>query len=349
METVHLNRETAEMAARIAAKARGCVAGNVTPLSPSVRLPSFFTHWYDMYQTDLAGETIVLMVPDETGRFSARQVSRHMAFVARNTASFPVLVTRRMTEARAKRFVAAGIHFLTPSRHLNLPDLPPVLENFDPPRGAEICGERPSDAFSAVTQAIVLMRVLGRLPSQINCYELANRLGLEVTTALKAAGELAEDGLCNVSGEEIDFLLDGSELFKAAAGKLASPIRRVEHFVGRHPDNLPLAGDAALCKGTMLIQNDVPAFAVHEGRHFLCVEAAACDEEDADFRIEKWDYRPDLLGDEDVVDSLSLHVIFRDHGDDRVSIAAWELLEPVFGEVGPLDESWLADRGPQSR
>ena len=51
--------------------------------------------------------------------------------------------------------------------------------------------------------------------------------------------------------------------------------------------------------------------------------------EDPDFALETWSYHPAGLSDTDTVDPLSLYAQFWDHEDERVSMAAKQLLEFV--------------------
>ncbi len=332
---LHMRRTSSELAALAAqtvANQIGSLPGQVTSVGGDVQVPGIFRVWYDMYAADIADERFVFMVPEESKRTIARRVIRQMEIVAEKAGAIPVLATERMTEERARRLIAGGICFVTPSRHLHMPGIVTALGAFDPPRAPEEI-DRPPGVFGAVAQAMVLLHVLGRIPEHQPTLEtIGRRLRTAVGAVADAAVELAAVGLCRCDGEVVDFILHGRELFDAAAGRFASPVLRIEHFVGRQPGNLPFAGDAGLCAGTMLAQEDVPTYAVH-GEEFpsRAYGAVACDEEDADFHIEHWAYPTNLLGNADVVDPLSLNIVFRENFDDRVSIAADEILEEFFG------------------
>lgn len=321
--------EFATQAARSVASRIGSPPGEIRDISDDP-LPRIFRQWYGLFQTEIAGERYVLLVPRGGEKIPARRVVRHMEIAADWCEALPVLATPRMTEERAKKLMHGNARFVTPSRHIHLPEIATVLGAFDPPREPE-SHVRQSDAFSAEAQAMVLLHVFGRLPERTALEVLAGTLRIGTASVKAAAGELVAAGLCRRDGETVEFLLHGRELFDAAAGTLASPVLKTEHFVGRKPRDLPLAGDAALCAATMLLQLDVAAYAFH-GHAFeaKAYGSVACDEEDADFRIEHWAYPPDLIGSGDAVDPLSLHIIFRDNPDERVSIAADELLEAVF-------------------
>tara|TARA_B100000767_G_scaffold266941_1_gene285018 strand:+ start:53 stop:346 length:294 start_codon:yes stop_codon:yes gene_type:complete len=51
--------------------------------------------------------------------------------------------------------------------------------------------------------------------------------------------------------------------------------------------------------------------------------------EEPDFAVETWSYDPAGLADGQIADPLSLYAQFRDHEDERVAMAAEQLLEHV--------------------
>jgi hypothetical protein len=95
---------------------------------------------------------------------------------------------------------------------------------------------------------------------------------------------------------------------------------------------LKRAGETALAELTDLSRPSVDILAVTASDWKAIAQTSRFVEtsrDQADFVIETLSYDPAALSDTDTVDPLSLYAQFRDHRDERVSVAAEHLLENI--------------------
>jgi hypothetical protein len=158
-------------------------------------------------------------------------------------------------------------------------------------------------------------------------------------TALAAANELVAAGLARRtrSGHvgSLDYVSSGRDLFERALPLLQSPVLLTQHYSGAGVVKWYMqGGETGLARMTNLAEPSVPVFAT-SCRNRLGVaqrfDLESCHRADADMTFEVWRYAPEATRwPGDLVDPLSLHLQFRSHPDERVAIAAKELLQTAF-------------------
>jgi hypothetical protein len=158
-------------------------------------------------------------------------------------------------------------------------------------------------------------------------------------TALKAADELVEAGLCRRERDgtphPLEFLHRGRDLFDTALPVLASPVSHVGYLAGTPRERVrPNSGEWALAMRSMLAEPSMATVAAHRSSPLPSIAAWAgmeiCNEEDADLRVERWRYPPEALSLDGMADPISLFLMFRDHPDERIDICAREMLEEYW-------------------
>jgi hypothetical protein len=94
-----------------------------------------------------------------------------------------------------------------------------------------------------------------------------------------------------------------------------------------------LAGMSALSLRTMIAADRLPTYALPLAAFQDLLERGVCagchDAENATAKIEVWSYNPHLLGDDRMVDPLSLYLSLRNSSDERVQ----QQLEQLIGEI----------------
>ena len=126
---------------------------------------------------------------------------------------------------------------------------------------------------------------------------------------------------------------EGRELFDAAHDLLRSPIR-TEKFVrdGHVAPPLKHSGESALAELTDLSPPPLDAFAVAASDWKTIAQTRGFVETgrgQAAHIVETWAYDPAGLSTARTVDPLSLYAHFRNHRDERVSMAAERLLKEI--------------------
>ena len=186
-----------------------------------------------------------------------------------------------------------------------------------------------------------VLRVVGALGLKLRAEAafnaIATRLHYSTMSIGRAFNDLVDSGLAHTErdGKErhIRFKAEGRELFDAAHHLLRSPIR-TEKFVrdGHIAPPLKHSGESALAELTDLSPPPLDAFAVAAGDWKTMAQTRGFVETgrgQAALIVETWAYDPAGLSAARTVDPLSLYAHFRNHRDERVSMAAERLLEEV--------------------
>jgi hypothetical protein len=313
---------------------------SITGNPPSVRsvpshrlrgLPAFLAAEYELLEWRWLDQDIVLArtkVPDD------RQGPADIQARAHQMASHfkrPVAVVLPSLDAyRRNRLVKLGVPFVVPGQQLFIPPFADLTERFR--------REVRATKLSAAAQVTILYQLLRHPSTGALLNEYAHWLGYSAMTLTKVRDELVSLGLCQheygVRPRGLKFTHQDRALWDAARPHLRSPVRRVVSARFRaETRNLPRAGLTALAAASLLQDDALPTFAMRDTAwrdlHRLHAATAVQHPDEASARIELWRYNPDLLSKEGLVDRLSLYLSLSDSADERVRLAAGELLEGV--------------------
>ena len=319
------------------------------PLEQAPGLPAFLDRMYRLLEGPLAGRRCVFLatVGDTS---TPADIAKHVALVRSAVDAVVVFVAPSLSAYNRSRLIGRGVPFVVPGRQLYIPDLAMDLrERF----GAR--PQRSANRLSPAAQAVLFHRLL-RLDSDATTPSLiAPRLRYSAMSIGRAFDDLVNAGLADAEkrGKErhIRFTDERRQLFDAAHDLLRSPVRAEKFVRGGHIDrnghidrdgnmvrdrgiNAPLkhAGESALAQLTDLSPPLLNAFAVAAGDWKAVAkerEFVETDREDAARIVETWAYDPAGLSDARTVDPLSLYAQFREHRDERISLAADQLLRRV--------------------
>lgn len=296
-------------------------------------LPSFLGHIYKLYESQIAGRRCVFLATEQNIA-TPSEVAKHVSLVRSNSDDDAIVVfaTPAMSAHNRARLLRHGIPFVVPGNQLYIPELAMDLrEHFRLPK------LRHTDGLSPAAQAVLFHYLLrldeyAKTPSQ-----LAERLHYSAMSIGRAFDDLVAAGLAETEkhGKErhIRFLAYGRPLLDAANDVLRSPVRS-EKFVrnGRIGPPLKMAGETALAEITDISRPRIDTYAVAAGDWKAVAEVSGLIETtryEADLIIETWAYDPTGLTDKPIVDPLSLYAQFRDHKDERVAMAAEQILEQI--------------------
>lgn len=292
-------------------------------------LPSFLSRMYSLHEGQIAGSPCVFLVSIENIA-TPSDIEKHVALVRSAAEGVVVFVADGLSAYNRSRLIGQGIPFVVPGKQLYIPDLAMDLrERFRKSR------QRRQAGLSPAAQAVLFHRLLVRDESHRTPSALAARLHYSVMSVGRAFDELVNAGLARTErfGKErrIRFKADGRQLFDASHDLLRSPVR-AEKYIRDLGLALPLknAGHSALSELTDLSPPRLETLAVAArnwktvARNYGIVET---DRDEAVRIVHTWGYDPAVLSTAQTVDPLSLHVQFRDHPDERVSMAAKKLLE----------------------
>lgn len=298
-------------------------------------LPYFVADTYAVWATDLLGQRTLLLAPRPTTEVSVEEMARHINLVRTRTARpLAILVFDSLSSGRRSAFIDRRMAFMVPLAQLFVPEALLDLKERTPrpPRQG-------IERFSPTAQLVILGELLRRTPSLANATALAHRYGVATMSMSRAFDELQAAGLADTarSGKSrtLRFHVAGRGLWEAAAPRLQSPVRKVRIVAIPHPEHFRgwLAGESALSRHTDLARPRTTRLAVAASNWNQLARDHAlrtCEPGDPSaHEIETWAYDPAALADDSTVDRLSLHLSTREHPDERVAMAADQLLETM--------------------
>ena len=300
----------------------------VVALEGAPSLPSFLSRMYSLHEGHIAGRRcIFLATTDNTSTPS--DIVKHVVLVRLAFNVIVIFVAPWLSAHNRSRLIRKGIPFVVPGKQLYIPDLAMDLrERFRAPKPRRAAG------LSPAAQAVLFHHLLRLDETATTPSLVAMQLHYSAMSIGRAFDDLVSAGLAHTEryGRErrIRFQAEGRQLFDASHDLLCSPVRTEKFIRNAHtPPPLKHAGVSALAELTDLSPPLLRAFAV-AATDWKSV-AQACDlvetdRDQASHIVETWSYDPVALSTAHTVDPLSLYAQFRDHRDERVSMAAERLL-----------------------
>ena len=300
--------------------------------SGHVRLPVFLTQIYRFFETRIGRNSLLFMAAMHNEGHTPAEISKHLSQVRSEFDGIVAYSVERLAANFRAQLISAGVAFAVPGNQLFVPELATDLrEHFRTLRP-----KRPN-RLTPSAQLVLFFHLLEcEQTQQWTPSELAKPLGYSIMTMSRALDELGAFGLARIGrrgrNRPLSFRLEGRALIDSAKSLLLGPERRLNHvrWNGRPPD-LPLAGEHALARLSDLANpSSRPVYAVtpKQMRDFVAAEQAVPSEGsyDSDFALATWRYDPRILAHANLVDPLSLYTQFWKDPDERLSMAAEQLL-----------------------
>lgn len=291
-------------------------------------LPVFINRMYRLGEGTVAGKRIIFLA-DTDNTATPASIAKHVSAVRSAFGTLVVYVATSLSAYNRARLIARGTPFVVPGRQLYIPDLAMDLrERFPPPR------QRSASGLSPASQAVLFHHLLRLDEAATTPSLIAEKLRYSTMSISRAFDDLVDAGLAHTEkhGKErhIVFEGEGRQLFDMAQGLLRSPVR-TSKYVKESQNIRPLkyAGESALAQLTHLSPPRVDTLAVRASDWNVVKQTCGLVETGRDAGahiVETWSYDPAGLTDASTVDPLSLYVQFRDHRDERISMAAERLL-----------------------
>lgn len=302
---------------------------------PLESLPHFVGDQYVLWRADLFGRASLLMAPRPDADVSIEEMARHVDVVRTRAGDLLViLLFEFLSPSRRRALLSRRMAFLVPMAQLFVPEaLLDLRERTSRPRARE------PEHFSPTAQLVILGALLEKAGGEggVSATALARRYGVAIMSMTRAFDELEAAKLAEARRvgrqRELHFHASGRRLWDEAAPRLQSPVRKVRTVVIPHPDRFParVAGESALSLYTALAKPRMQRLAVAAADWNQLVRDHGLREtyprDPSGDEVETWAYDPGALARGDVVDKLSLHLSLRDHPDERIAMAAADLLE----------------------
>lgn len=301
---------------------------------PSRRLPLFLRDGYTYYEISVLG-TNCLVMNDQDAERSAATIQKHFEQVRGKWNGEIIYAREQVTSLERKRLIERKIPFIVPGNQMYLPMFGIDLrEHFRRLRQEVV-------KFSPATQATLLLLLTNEPGRSYDSPEVADRLGYSKMTASRSLNELktAKVGAVTIEGRTRRLQFDGNrrELWERSLPYLDTPAKQTYFMRSASPKATtpkgPFAGLTALANYSMLAEPGIPTVALtgDEWKEFESqygVVLAKATDPDAT-EIEVWSYDPKLFANDDYVDQFSLFLSRKDDPDERVQMAAEEMMEAI--------------------
>lgn len=297
-------------------------------------LPLFLRERYAIFSTRLFGRKSLLALEAEDWESgSPGEYGKHAEALKLKLGESVVLVLPILPSYARNRMVQMGIPFIVPGSQTFIPNsLIDLRERFPQPNS------KPRETLSPAAQCTVLYHLLRGPLAEISLKDIARKIHYSPMMMTKVKDELEAAEICKIirSGRSmvLDFMATGRSLWEQVKPQLTSPVKKTRwvHW-GKPADPALLAGMSALSRWTMIADDRLPTYALPLAVFQDFLEKGVCvgsrDAENATARIEVWSYNPHLLGNDRMVDPLSLYLSLRNSADERVQQQLEQLIEAV--------------------
>jgi DNA-binding MarR family transcriptional regulator len=297
-------------------------------------LPLFLRERYAVFSARLFGRKSLLAV-EAKGREigSPGEYGKHEEALKLKLGEPVVLVLPILPSYARNRMVQMGIPFIVPGSQTFIPiSLIDLRERFPQPNSKR------RETLSPAAQCTVLYHLLRGPLAGISLKDIARKIHYSPMRMTKVKDELEAGEICKVvqSGRSmfLDFKATGRVLWEQVKPQLSSPVKKTRWVQWAKPaEPALLAGMSALSLRTMIAADRLPTYALPLAVFQDFLERGVCagchDAENATAKIEVWSYNPHLLGDDRMVDPLSLYLSLRKLSDERVQ----QQLEQLMREI----------------
>jgi hypothetical protein len=299
----------------------------------ATELPFYLQDRYQFRRAVVAGKSCLWMLARAGVEDTPAVVRKHLGAVHQFYQGPVIYVVERITSYNRKRLIEQHVPFVVPNKQMYLPMLGIDLRE----RFSKHVDQK-DKPLGAVAQVLLLRELFNPGNSAASAGELAHKLGYSAMTIGRAFTELTARNLAEVErvGREKHLIFEkcGKALWELVSQYLNNPVRKCTWIEKTgHQIPAPAAGEAALAHYTMLAepQNQVLAISAKEWpgqKELLHLRELPRGDEQA-LCVELWRYNPRLVKDSPYVDELSLWLSIRDSDDERVEMAADELLGAV--------------------
>ena len=312
------------------------VAGEHLDLLPEAMaaLPLFLRERFAIFSTRLFGRKFLLALEAEDWESgSPGEYGKHHETLRRSLGDNVVLVLPILPSYARNRMVQMGIPFIIPGSQIFMPNtVIDLRERFPQPSA------RRRQTLGPAAQCTVLYHLLRGSLASMPLKEVAQKVQYSPIMLSQVKDELEAAGICKIVREGrslvLEFKAAGRPLWEQVQPLLVSPVKKTRWVQWPQPAATALlAGMSALSRRTMIASDRLPTYALTLTTYQDLLErgdmAGCADAESATARIEVWSYEPHLLGEDRMVDPLSLHLSLRATDDERVQQQLNRLIEEV--------------------
>ncbi len=300
---------------------------NVTSLN---NLPFHLKKGYEIVFVLLQGQELVFVKPTISDYPSPDQLKRQMEQIEKIIQLPGVFVFDRINTYARKRMIQNRTAFIIENRQVYIPYIFLDLEESKAEKQVR-------DFLSPSSQCVLIYHLIVGSLEGTNLTAIANLLGYSSMTVTRSVKELEKFALCRLTrakDKRIIFDLDKEKLWYQARDYMKSPIQK-KSWIDDKPENpqLLLSGISALAGYSNISEDRNMSYAtsVKKSKQLnLEIGTYGNSLEYGNYCIEFWKYDPQLLGQSEMVDPLSLYLSLSDNDDERVQQALEQMIDRIW-------------------
>lgn len=288
-------------------------------------LPLYITASYNIKETTLMGKCICLLETKGEDTYTPDMLYKQMQLVQEKTTLPTVFVFKQVASYNLKRYIQKGINFIVPMKQLFIPSLLVDV------RKVSDTTKKEEKVVSPLAQFLLLYHLQKETLNGFTMKELSDKLSLSYLNISRAVISLKTFGLCEqVGGKEkqICFITQSKELWIKALPALQNPIGKTVYT----DEVLPEIG---YCKSSINalsfyteLNDERKAYYAISKDEFKKLSVST-DKQYGENSIEVWKYNPIPLAEGNIIDRLSLFLIFQDNQDERIQIELQNMMEKM--------------------
>jgi len=303
---------------------------NFIPLENKLfrQLPLYITATYQVKETAFYKQRVCLLIAKNgESELTPDQLYKQMILVSQKLGLPIIFVFENIVSYNVKRLIQKGVNFIIPNKQMFIPALMMNL------RKMPVTIPQKAELLTSNAQLFLLYHLQKEVLNGLTTQELTDKFNQSYLTANRAVKCLEELGLCNLVGgkeKQIQFIAKGKKLWQKAQPFFQNPVERTI-FTDEKVD-FTQSNINALAHYTMLNDEVKRYYAI--GKDVAKNISVETNKYAGDNVIEIWRYFPNLLSDNGFVDKLSLYLLLKNDGDERVQ----NELEQMINNIKWLEE-----------
>lgn len=264
---------------------------------------------------EILGREIIFIINSD---LTPDQYKKQSEVIEKATHKPVVFVLENIAAYNRKRLVQKKVSFVVPGKQMFIPNL---FIDFKEYKTAQI---KKTENLSPAAQCLLLYFLLGNKITGVNFNEVAKKLNYGNMTITRASNTLVQLGLCEIEGakgKRLVFVKSKEQIWSDAQEYLISPLRKEVYTDDScNYDTFYKTGINALSHYTAITAMKKKSYAIsyETSKKMFDKKIKLVDSPDARTTLQVWKYDPGILSSGNVVDPLSLFLILKDNGNERV-------------------------------
>ncbi len=283
-------------------------------------LPFFILQTYALNIAHLFNHKVIFLKKKDNENLTPDQYRKQTALVKKAYNLPVVLILKKLEAYNRKRLIEKQIAFIVPEKQMFIPQLFIDFKEFrntDTKRGNKLL---------PAAQCLLFYHLLKENLNEINLKAIAEKLNYTPMSITRAVKDLKEKQVCITKGRKEKMIIleqKKQELWQTVLPYLQNPVKK-KIFTDNFHDVYIKSGINALTFYTNIAddtKNNCFAISSNDFNYLRKKgKINLLQEGEGKICLEVWKYPPALLAKNNMVDQLSLYMIFKKNDDERIQI-----------------------------